>query len=221
MYKQAALRVSLLLTRRCRAVPVQPELLGEHLDAFIATLPKIHALRMCHRFGRGVDVHVTKLPVEIEQAIEELIVESWDSFDPDTWSPLGTWDEQFECFESRCEPMGHLMDANSPLSDQASDNFTPCKGCEGLGMYEGNNCKNYCKAQSEERCEECKSGPDPDLCERSCIATKRELKNELAMEWDWYDAHVDARARWLRRIDQKNDGGFVKHAEVSERSCRK
>lgn len=70
------------MTLDFRAVPVRPDQLGGRLDAFQKILPALHALRMCHRFGRGPDVHVTKLPVEIEQIIEELVVKSCNPF---TW----------------------------------------------------------------------------------------------------------------------------------------
>lgn len=183
-------------------------------------LPTLQALRMCHRFGRGPDVYVTKLPVEIEQRVEEMVVGSSSTIDYEPWSLLSTWEDQFECFESRCEPMSHLVDANSPLSDQAGDEFEPCEGCEDY-VYDGD-CENYCKAtESKDRCDGCKSGPDPDLCERSCAAKKSDLKNQLATDWEWQDCHTDVCAEWLRRIDQADGGGFVKHAEVSERCCRK
>ena len=54
-------------------VPVRPDLLGERLQAYRETLPMLTALRLCHRFGTGSNVYITKLPNEVEQAIENII----------------------------------------------------------------------------------------------------------------------------------------------------
>ncbi|KAK6396111.1 hypothetical protein LTR65_010221 [Meristemomyces frigidus] len=202
------------------AVPVKPDTLCERLDAFMKVLPTIHTLRLCHRFGRGLDVHLTKLPVEIEQTIEALLVKSSNPFDNDRWFTLCEWSEQFECFESRCEPRRHLPDSNSPLSDAADDEVAACEECAEQGVYESD-CKNVCKAKSKDRCDECKSGASkqsPELCEKSCAAKKIERKNELAMSFEygqtWGDIHHHACGQWKKRIDQRNGGGFVKYAEV-------
>lgn len=219
MCSQSLSRTSSILTTIRRAVPVRPDLLGEHLDAFISTLPQIHALRMCHLFGRGSDVHITKLPVEIEQAIEELIVESWDSFDCDNWMPLGTWKEQFECFESRCEPMYHVPDSQSPLSDAVSYELTECTNCQD-DPYNGK-CENRCTDRTKDSCDECASRRSKAtsfriVCENSCEARKKVLMNHMAQDDESQDAyHDDACAMWHKRINQAPGGGFVKYAEVS------
>lgn len=113
--------------------------------------------------------------------------------------------------------MRHLPDSNSPLSDSASYEFTACEDCEEYSVYDGV-CKNRCKKKTAVPCDECASGrskADPTLCERSCYAKKQVLKNELAMDWDWIEVHDTVCGEWLKRIDRKEGGGFVKHAEVS------
>ncbi|TKA83210.1 hypothetical protein B0A55_00658 [Friedmanniomyces simplex] len=118
-------RLLLLVKSIDRAVPVRSDELGDRMDRFTQTLPQLHALRLCPRFGEGPDVHITKLPVEVVEAIEELVTEAWSSFDARHWQMLGGWSEQFACFEHRCAPMDHLPDCHSPLSDDAGNEFQP------------------------------------------------------------------------------------------------
>ena len=198
---------------------MKPDTLGESLDKLLKALPQVQTLRLCHRYGRGPQVHITKLPIEVEQAIEGLLIRSQKSGDIDGWTPLtDTWRQQLECFESKCEPMTHLYeaDANSPISDEAGDDHEPCYACEE-DPY-GGSCENRCKKNDKKRCDECNSGStkkDPHLCENSCYSKKQVIKNEIAIEaWGSEKDHQATANRWLRRIDQSKDGGFVGLAKV-------
>lgn len=87
-------------------VPVRPDKLIEHLDVFNHALPSLKALRLCHRFGKGSNVHITKLPIEIEQAIEALI---FDSKVEPFLHPHSIF-QAFQHFEGRCQPSDHVYD---------------------------------------------------------------------------------------------------------------
>lgn len=56
------------------AVPVEVEVLGAHLEAYVNLQPTINTLRMCHRFGKGEQAAITRLPVELLSEVEDLLM---------------------------------------------------------------------------------------------------------------------------------------------------
>ncbi|TKA64972.1 hypothetical protein B0A55_08592 [Friedmanniomyces simplex] len=207
----------LLLLVKSMAVPVRPDELGDRMDRFTQTLPQLHALRLCHRFGEGPDVHITKLPVEVVEAIEELVTEAWSSFDARNWQMLGGWSEQFACFEHRCAPMDHLPDCHSPLSDYDGDEFQPCQECEEDWYNDA--CKNVCTKQTAEPCMHCKGTRERQSmedCRKSCRSEKTHLMNEnvMGLGWGWVEKHDEVKDAWMKRIDPKKEGAFAEHAKA-------
>jgi hypothetical protein len=86
------------------AVPVRPDLLGQAVEAYSKLLPRITALRLCHRYVQGPHAHITRLPVELLSAIEDLMYEA-------IRTRITTWIDTFRHFESRCEPADHLSES--------------------------------------------------------------------------------------------------------------
>ncbi|KAK5119358.1 hypothetical protein LTR85_007714 [Meristemomyces frigidus] len=189
------------------AMPVRPDVLGAHLEAYGKALPVIHALRLCHRFGKGPAVYITKIPVEIEQAIEELILDNrrtrWDSW---SWSE---WRSEFRCFESQCEPAGH-MEELSPFWDAAHEQLETCKPCTDASIHE-NVCENRCTDKTAEPCDVCKAEPGSEDCERACLSKFDDEVNEVCLRGDyWYEVHDHRQDEWRKRINQSAKGGFAK-----------
>jgi len=56
------------------AMPVQVEKFGAHLEAYVATLSTITALRLCHRFGASPYAYINNLPVELLKQIEQHLI---------------------------------------------------------------------------------------------------------------------------------------------------
>lgn len=194
-------------------MPVRPDELGDRIERYTKTLPQLHALRLCYRFGKGHDVHITKLPIEVEQAIEELVVKAWTSFDCKHYELLGEWRDQFACFESRCAPMDHLEDCNSPLSDGISDKYGPCDECEE-DMYSGK-CKNVCNDKTVKllmRCESPEMKQPWELCSTSCRSVKTHTMNEDVLNWD--------STRYTLRCSTSGRGELVRRAAVALQSMR-
>lgn len=84
------------------AVPVKVEVLGAHLEAYIILQPTINTLRMCHRFGKGDDVAITKLPVELLSEVEEYLVAR------ERRKTRKAWNADFRCFRLRCQKRDHF-----------------------------------------------------------------------------------------------------------------
>ena len=83
-------------------LPVHPDLLGAHLEAYVKLQPTVTALRLCHRFGKGEEVHVTTLPTELVNAVEEYLTESERSVLCEKWT------QDFNCWNGRYEIVDHL-----------------------------------------------------------------------------------------------------------------
>jgi len=110
------------------AVPVRPDLLGSRLEAFKQILPQLQTLRLCHRFGKGPSVFITRLPTEVERMIERCV-------------PLecsGIWQDSFMHFEKRCEPLDHVEDGYFDMLEAAEEELSDvlCEGCQDRGSFE-------------------------------------------------------------------------------------
>ncbi len=83
-------------------MPVKIELLGAHLQAYRQLSKTINTLRVCHRYGQGSQVNITRLPPELIETIADLIItEARQNF-------LPSWTRDFRCFRYQCEPVDHF-----------------------------------------------------------------------------------------------------------------
>lgn len=169
--------------------PVRPDLLGVHLGAYKKALPTLNALRLCHRFGVGPKAHITKLPIEVEQAIEDIV------FDRQivTVNSRSEWVNSFMHFEGRCEPIDHALEGYCDIFDEVE--------CEFL----------------DELCDKCKEqGHCSKDCENDCRALIDGKINEGLYERDesQFETCMAEHDTWEKLIDQKPDGNFAKYDKV-------
>lgn len=85
-----------------QATPVRADLLGAHVQAYVNLLPAINTLRLCHRFGKGQNVMVSRLPNEIIGCVEECLMEF------ERVKLRGTWAKELKCWEACCKAMDHF-----------------------------------------------------------------------------------------------------------------
>ncbi|KAI7264953.1 hypothetical protein KC345_g8647 [Hortaea werneckii] len=84
------------------AVPVEVEVLGAHLEAYVNLQPTINTLRMCHRFGKGDHAAITELPVELLNEVEEILMEE------ERRKRREEWETDFRCFQLHCDLRDHI-----------------------------------------------------------------------------------------------------------------
>lgn len=170
------------------AVPLRPDDLCQHLQAYKEALPVLTALRLCHRFGKGKDVHVNRLPVEIEQAIEDIIFDTKLSYSP--------YRAAFEHFESRCAPVDHLTGGYDDIFEDAY-----------ADMHEA-----LC-----EKCQADEESEISDECCGDCLAEIHEVINErMCDDGDWkYDCCEMECDTWRSLISQHANGKFAPYGKVS------
>lgn len=168
------------------AVPVRPDQLGEHLEAYNNLLLVRNALRASHRFGRGVGI--TKLPLEVLITIEDFLFERVLT----DVHAKGTWMEYFRHYESRCEPLDHIDD-DDPLVHQVKMELD----------------------ESGDLCSKCEEGQDSTVCRDGCAETIREEVTEYLTEMgDWHDICYTQRREWEQMIGLGPRGNFVQYNEV-------
>lgn len=78
------------------------EKLGAHLEAYVDTLPVITSLRLCHRYGKGANSYIYKLPIELVGIIEQFVVE------PEREKHLATWSKEPKCRNKECKMHDHF-----------------------------------------------------------------------------------------------------------------
>lgn len=83
-------------------VPVDAVQFVAHLQAHLENLPTRRTLSLCHRFGRGHHVHITKLPKELL----DMIAEESDQISRSAF--LDIQSEAYRCFAETCEQGDHL-----------------------------------------------------------------------------------------------------------------
>ena len=175
-----------------RGLPVRPDLLAEGLKAFERAEKKLHALRLCHRYGHGPKAFVTKLSNELEHMIEECVLED----ERNVARRAGEFRDAFKHFEGRCEPPDHVSDP------------------EVFEIYE-----NYA-TDRDLHCETCltSDGEPGEKCENDCEVRIREHQNEFLAErgdyGDWCQEHQEACQTWSGMIDQTSIGRFPKYDKV-------
>lgn len=146
-------------------LPVRPDLLGQALQAYQSALPTLTALRLCHRLGKGPNVHITKLPPEILLAIEDMIFDRKLEYYP--------WLDAFKHYESRCEPVEHLEDGYCDIFAEVKDeiNDEMCSMCKGESLWCPDECTEDCAFKVEMKMNEgmCENGSwTYDCCEPEC-----------------------------------------------------
>jgi hypothetical protein len=213
------------------AVPVRPNELLISLIKFDKVLPTIQALRLCHRFWQGPNVHIGKLPVELVLQIEEFLSQS--AYISSDWAI----NEDFACYECRCSPFPHGgAEENTPLIESVQEEIGECKACRGFLLddesdrgneyssdesqkygferYQGK-CSKRCTEKAEQSCYACKDAPNLAECVRTCKALINEELNEAAFnEVFWYENHWQSIENWEKRINQRPGGMFDKYDKV-------
>lgn len=170
------------------AVPVSPALLGLHLETYKKALPTLQALRLCHRFGVGPQVHIKKLPTEIELLIEDHIFEANKS------EVRTSWVGSFRHFESRCEPIDHALETYYNIFGDVADE----------------------DEVQEMLCEKCRKDGCSSDCGNDCVQLVDEHINEGLYEGDdrQLDCCMEERDMWEALINQAPDGEFAKYDKV-------
>lgn len=169
------------------AVPVKPDILGKHLEAYKHALPQLRTLKLCHRFGKGEDAHIARLPLEILIFIEDLVLCNSRNASSDEWVTV------FRHFESRCRPRDH--------GDY---------GCDSCGerFFETGLCESCEESESFELCDKCEAARDEAMDE--CVSARGDG------EWRFEECqgHGD---RWKDLVDQAPQGNFTKYDKVCQK----
>ena len=92
-------------TKFAWALPVKVEVLGAHVEAYCDILPTLYTVRLCNRYGKGPNAHITKLPVEMVHHIEAFLVQAKRA------TVLPQWVQDFRCWTGKCKLIDHLDDA--------------------------------------------------------------------------------------------------------------
>lgn len=116
------------------AVPVKLNVLGARLQSYFKAKPSVDTLRLCNRFGKGIEAFVTSLPVEVLELVVQHV--RW----MDLESNMEKWSQRQRCCEGTCDILEHwtgeeLLDMHEDY-DQSSDcecqNEEQAKGCQML-----------------------------------------------------------------------------------------
>lgn len=169
-------------------MPVRPDLLLAHLEAYDKALPELRSLRLCHRFGKGSDVHITKLPLEVRLVIEGHIAAD-ERVNVLYWDHWNTgWKSTFEYFEGRCKPQRHAQMWDDRLMDWEDDIWDgvvqPCADCEAAGL------RHY------EACDSCQK------------AFKKELNESVIQQDGFLEAHEESAQKWSCNLARLEGGTF-------------
>ena len=169
------------------AVPVRPDDLGAHLQAYKTDVPVLNGLRLYHKYGKGKAAHITKLPSELLLAVEGHIFQcALDEFS-------GQWKWLFSHYESRCEPFIDHCEDPSVLYDLKDD--YPDELCEACKTFDGSECTAGCDEKVMQ------------LMNERCVSGDT---------YDWrFESCEPERTRWEEMIDQSAEGDFVEYDKVS------
>jgi hypothetical protein len=182
-------------------IPVRPDKLGANLKAFEDAVPALHSLRLCHRYGKGPDVLITKLPAELELLIEDFYLQSLKRNKKSVLREKD-WTLNFACFESRCTPESHSGCLDEYVEMDYCRTCNPwrheCDSCDSDEVSECSStdsdapeeCELLCKKSNKDPCKVCKNADSQKECERSCRSLEVEVRNEMAMDdLSWMDDH--------------------------------
>jgi hypothetical protein len=84
------------------AIPVAIDKLGAHLQAAYESQPTLDAIRICHRFGKGPDVHINRVPPEVLAMIEGYVKVPLENYYEHKWS------KDLKCLQGECKPSDHF-----------------------------------------------------------------------------------------------------------------
>jgi len=183
---------------------VKPDELITRIDSYTRIEPKLQVLRLAHRFGRGPQAHITKLPLEIEQAIEDLIIKAEFSCYDQKYRKYHDIRAEFACYESRCAPSHHCEDL-AKVEDAAHELVQLCGTCadDEAGFW-GDMCNKRCNKDTPTPCNTCKIELGDEDCERSCRGLWQEIVEDSCMRsddrWGCGDEHESRSQRWVERV---------------------
>ncbi|RMX99084.1 hypothetical protein D0867_12225 [Hortaea werneckii] len=189
------------------AVPVRPDTLGAHLEAYAVGVPAITALRLCHRFGTGPAAHITRLPRELVFLIEEYVhAANWHLRS----KPDCEWRSSFTCFQARCEPRKHEGDW-SAYSAMVDSYVRECDHCTKNTMYD-NNCPYLCPDEHNRLCPACAEDKGPEACYGTCrVRWESELNRVLWNDAAFFEQHEMNKRTWMDKIRQCPASRFAKY----------
>jgi hypothetical protein len=185
------MNVSVISVGLAWAVPVKPDTLAWHLEAYEDSFPKLHTLRLCHRYGKGPKAHITKLPLEILRFVEDFVLDK-DRRAYEYRFHGNDWEDAFYHFESRCQPIDHADGDPYEIFREAD-------------------------LVLDAVCEDCLSDDTLDDECPKCKDLRTQGMNEMMCDGyiDWrYDRCDNMRVRWREMIDQTANGKFVKYDKV-------
>lgn len=171
------------------AVPINPVHLIAHLEAHMATRQALHALKLCHRFGRGLSgstrstkrlngglEKLQELPLELICLIESYVLL------PLRASLIKEYEVMFRCFAQTCKVRDHYSDEECEEFEAAAYDITLLRD----GRF----------ADYEWDSAEFESGP---MRKRFDDAVEERLM-DLMLEGDYYQAHADRTDEWQTKI---------------------
>lgn len=179
------------------AMPVKPDDLIAQLQKYDKALPTIQALRLCHRFGQGSDVHITKLPLEVEGIIEDLVFHGTSLKYGAHENPHDT----FAHFENRCAPFMHFDEEYNTVFDEVM----------GRMINEMELCETCVCDWTEDNVAELFSPNCKSFCESDLFV---EVNERLFIHEDYWANCQEYREAWEEMIDQNPKGEFVEFDKV-------
>lgn len=180
------------------AVPVRADLLGARLAARYELRPIINTLRLCQRFGKGVNAHINRLPNEIIDTIEKHLFPGIEEELEEEWR------QKYSCVVDECVPTDHcdpdeaediwVDGCISPDLDEDMDDASNDEKLEAV------NCKCACGAT------------DPSGCDV--------VNDVLTQQDEYYEMHSDNISSWTTKVCKskktcRGEGNFVKFENVS------
>ncbi|RMY14627.1 hypothetical protein D0868_01341 [Hortaea werneckii] len=189
------------------AVPVRPDTLGAHLEAYAAGIPAITALRLCHRFGTGPAAHITRLPRELVLLIEEYVhAANWHLRS----RPDCEWRSSFTCFQAWCEPRKHEGDW-SAYSAVVDSYMRECDHCTKNTMYD-NNCPYRCPDEHNRLCPACAKDKGPEACHRTCWGRRESELNQVLWNFAaYFEQHESNQLTRMNKIRQGPASPFARY----------
>ncbi|KAI6868842.1 hypothetical protein KC338_g3800 [Hortaea werneckii] len=157
------------------AVPVEVEVLGAHLEAYVKLQPTINTLRMCHRFGKGDQAAITRLPVELLSEVEDLLMQE------ERRKTREEWETDFRCFQLQCDIRDHCDP--SELEERRR-----------IHCVELEEMRQRLYREVRQGCDECESdASDDDFVENQL--------DEYILDGCFQKTHWERRSRWPERVN--------------------
>lgn len=177
-----------------RGVPVKIIDLLFNLDAFVAAHQTISTLRLCNRLGKGDSVHVTKLPKELLELVENELMVYFRKEERHSFDKWPRWNQKYCCFEGPCRPSYHLNESSGmQLREDAQHEI-----CEENPQY-------HLDAMYEQ------GGPFPEEFEN--LVGQR--ADELCWDFEGFKEKIDRnKEHWSLLMTQGEKVRFMEYDEV-------